>query len=672
MEMDFSIDHYRKFVKSLTLAETQTLLDHLTLGWTLYDPIEEFRRMGIPDWLWTLSSINCEYKLCSSYPPLLVLPSSVEEEIVRGSASFRSKGRFPTLVWRSLKNNCSISRSSQPMVGIAQNRSTQDEILINAFNKNGGLYAADRYLNSEENSIRGKPFAIFDARPLLNATANQAAGKGFENEKNYENTSVKFMDIVNIHAVRKSLELLEDACLDSMNWLKNLDSSGWLTHLRMILQACLKIVHCIAFEGMSVLVHCSDGWDRTAQLTSISMLLLDPFYRTLRGFIVLIEKEWVSFGHKFADRLGWTRFGWRDEERSPIFMQFLDCCHQILLQRPHAFEFNQELLLFLAEHIHSGWFGNFLFNCYEELDAEKKKTLSIWNVVLNNDTRFRNPNFCPMDGPVIPIVSPHRIVIWSEWFLHWEDTLWEASWAHDLQQREIASRTQPNAAPTTIDLTRPNNFWADDKSVSSCRRCDRKFSLIRRRHHCRACGHIFCEQCANEQRFIPNGNFDLAQRCCIDCARMIDLNDHAAQVSLLSSSSVNSHHSPSKNHFHHQISRSVLGDDFIRQSMSSKVRENSIIDMSGLGKFRVENDGKIYAIKRSNSMSSFSAGCEKNRPESIGIRPSDEKIRSTSNVCLGSNDLIRIQSELPTMIVVEDDFNDWDESRLTIYDKNVS
>ena len=36
----------------------------------------------------------------------------------------------------------------------------------------------------------------------------------------------------------------------------------------------------------SVVVHCSDGWDRTPQLTALAMLMLDSYYRTLQGFQV--------------------------------------------------------------------------------------------------------------------------------------------------------------------------------------------------------------------------------------------------------------------------------------------------------------------------------------------------------------------------------------------------
>ncbi len=59
--------------------------------------------------------------------------------------------------------------------------------------------------------------------------------------------------------------------------------------------------------GESVIVHCSDGWDRTAQTCALTQLILDPFYRTRAGFARLVEKEWLAFGHKFADRLGFSR-----------------------------------------------------------------------------------------------------------------------------------------------------------------------------------------------------------------------------------------------------------------------------------------------------------------------------------------------------------------------------
>ena len=43
-----------------------------------------------------------------------------------------------------------------------------------------------------------------------------------------------------------------------------------------------------------------------------------------------------------------------NEERSPVFLQFLDAVHQLLIQFPSSFEYHETLLVFLADHVHSG------------------------------------------------------------------------------------------------------------------------------------------------------------------------------------------------------------------------------------------------------------------------------------------------------------------------------
>ncbi|TRZ19411.1 hypothetical protein HGM15179_007739 [Zosterops borbonicus] len=51
--------------------------------------------------------------------------------------------------------------------------------------------------------------------------ANRAAGKGYENEDNYENIRFKFIGIENIHVMRSSLQkLLEVQIVKAMLYLK--------------------------------------------------------------------------------------------------------------------------------------------------------------------------------------------------------------------------------------------------------------------------------------------------------------------------------------------------------------------------------------------------------------------------------------------------------------------
>lgn len=144
-------------------------------------------------------------------------------------------------------------------------------------------------------------------------------------------------------------------------------------------------------ENASVLVHCSDGWDRTSQVCSLGSLLLDSYYRTVKGFMVLIEKDWISFGHKFSERCG--HLDGDPKEVSPVFTQFLECVWHLTEQFPQDFEFNEAFLLQIHEHIHSCQFGNFLGNCQKEREELKlkEKTYSLWPFLLDDQKKYLNP-----------------------------------------------------------------------------------------------------------------------------------------------------------------------------------------------------------------------------------------------------------------------------------------
>lgn len=65
------------------------------------------------------------------------------------------------------------------------------------------------------------------------------------------------------------------------SWLSALENTRWLQHLSVMLKAATLVCSAVEREGRPVLVHCSDGWDRTPQIVALAKVLLDPYYRTL-------------------------------------------------------------------------------------------------------------------------------------------------------------------------------------------------------------------------------------------------------------------------------------------------------------------------------------------------------------------------------------------------------
>ena len=342
------------------------------------------------------------------------------------------KNRFPVLTYFYHKNvgnkiiKSYLFRSSQIKTGgfIFKGKNVEIEYI----NK----------LTNIDNNNQG--FMIFDCRPFVNAKANTFKGAGVEEIKSYQNCKeLKFGCIEKIHNVRQYLKkaLLKayygkesivkgkvSFNIDNSNmknFLSKFEDTKWLEYLSDLLLGSLIVSNNLK-KGINVLVHCSDGWDRTAQICSLVQIILDPFFRTIEGFAILIEKEWVSFGHQFATRNGCDFRKEKKKERSPIFIQFIHAVYQMTVQFPTVFEFNSNMLLFLCNEIYSNKYGTFLCNSEKDLINYnvKETTVSIWSDIIREKNKYINDIYKELKEPINIKGEMQYLNIWNEYFFQYD------------------------------------------------------------------------------------------------------------------------------------------------------------------------------------------------------------------------------------------------------------
>ncbi|EQC32378.1 hypothetical protein SDRG_10124 [Saprolegnia diclina VS20] len=384
-------------------------------GHALYDIRDDFAAMGVQlgHGPFRLTELNRNFTLCPTYPALFAVPSRMTDAQVASVADFRSKGRMPLLCWAHASNTASLWRCAQPKRGIFNAQSSDDEHML--------------LLIAQSNHVNQLVW-IVDCRPELNARANNLKGGGTESAS-IRHATVTFMDIANIHAMRESLEnvrgLLQSLNPDiDMTWHARVEETKWLFHIRRVLSTAVQTAHAIHRSAQTVVVHCSDGWDRTAQVCALAQLLLDPRYRTLEGLMQLIEKEWIKAGHKFEDRISAGKA--ENDENSPVFLQFLDCVWQLCRQYPTYFEFNHRALSCIFGATISGRFGTFVANCERERHQLNVagRTPSLWSYMLLYRSDFVNPFFRAYAperhkgelGALIPPLATllRRVVLWDD------------------------------------------------------------------------------------------------------------------------------------------------------------------------------------------------------------------------------------------------------------------
>ncbi|XP_044220198.1 myotubularin-related protein 3 isoform X1 [Thunnus albacares] len=453
----------------------------------------EVERMGFDTQnAWRISDINSKFRLCPSYPQQLLVPAWITDKELENVAAFRSWKRFPSVVYRHQSTGAVIARCGQPEVSWWGWRNADDEHLVQSIAKACAVDSSSRkhlpngsYTNGsdlpdtdfessmtnssevETLAIQPHKLLILDARSYAAAVANRAKGGGCECPEYYPNCEVVFMGMANIHSIRKSFQSLRFLCTqmpDPANWLSALESTKWLQHLSLLLKAALLVVNAVDRDHRPVLVHCSDGWDRTPQIVALSKLLLDPYYRTIEGFQVLVETEWLDFGHKFADRCGHGENSEDLNERCPVFLQWLDCVHQLQRQFPCSFEFNEAFLVKLVQHTYSCLFGTFLCNSGKEREDRhvQERTCSVWSLLRPANRTLRNMLYSSHSETVLhPVCHVRNLMLWTAVYL-------PSSSPTTPSDDSCAPYPVPGANPDDAPLGRRTKTRSFDNLPSAC------------------------------------------------------------------------------------------------------------------------------------------------------------------------------------------------------------
>lgn len=106
--------------------------------------------------------------------------------------------------------------------------------------------------------------------------------------------------------------------------------------------------------------------------------------------------------------------------------------------------------------------------------------------------------------PLFPVVFPDRLLV------------------TELEQRlATAQPTAPSDLPRSqaaaaAKASKYGVVWQRDDAVATCRLCASPWGIIRRRHHCRACGQLVCDDCSRCRGRVPSS--DRPKRICDLCA----------------------------------------------------------------------------------------------------------------------------------------------------------
>uniref|UniRef100_A0A8D1DTG5 Dynamin 1 like n=1 Tax=Sus scrofa TaxID=9823 RepID=A0A8D1DTG5_PIG len=109
----------------------------------------------------------------------------------------------------------------------------------------------------------------------------------------------------------------------------------------------------------------------------------------------------------------------------------------------------------------------------------------------------------------------------EEWIKALQETIDAFHQRHETFRNAIAKDNDIQSEVSTAELGKRAPRWIRDNEVTMCMKCKEPFNaLTRRRHHCRACGHVVCWKCSDYKAQLEYDGGKLS-KVCKDCYQII-------------------------------------------------------------------------------------------------------------------------------------------------------
>lgn len=386
--------------------------------------------------LWKINkTYNRGFRKCAYLPEIICVPLEAEDSDLDMSSLIRRDKIIPTLAWIHPKTQVPLVRSSEPRISDPPQKNRQDIELIQQILKANPQYnklfifdCREECEAKEDRNLRHGGYETNEIyAPDVNDQIIENVFCNMPSSSTYQSSNSLKASLIDIMLVHRNS--------NTLNFFKKIHESTWLHRVRDLLYTVNQIIFQLETCNEACLIHCNSGRERTSVLTALAMICLDDYYRTIKGFQILIQKEFLNFGYDFMLEKPKNRSidgsdGQDNQTISALFVLFMDAVFQLLSQFPAAFEFDERLLIEILYHINSNLFGTFLKITEKERtiktfsDGTNKRniaenTLSLWTMISNAEENYQNPSFFRgryQNSVIVPNCNLRKLEVFSKYY----------------------------------------------------------------------------------------------------------------------------------------------------------------------------------------------------------------------------------------------------------------